>query len=100
MDRQQAVAAAQQYLKQVKLLLDYDSAYLFGSYAVNQQREYSDIDIGIMVDHLPGDYLTTMKTLYRLRRKLDVRIEPHVYVSDHDPLGFAEDVVKKGIRIA
>ncbi len=99
MDRQQAVTAAQQYLKQVKPLLDYDSAYLFGSYATNRQREDSDIDIGIMVNHLAGDYLTTMKTLYRLRRKLDVRIEPHLYVSGHDPLGFAENVVKKGIRL-
>ncbi len=69
MDRQQAVTAAQQYLKQVKPLLDYDSAYLFGSYAANRQRE--DSDIGIMVNHPIGDYLTTMKTLYRLRRNLN-----------------------------
>lgn len=99
MDTQEAVVLARAYADRVKQILDYDSAYLFGSYAAGQQDQDSDVDVGIIASELGEDYLELMKKLYRMRRELDVRIEPHLYVQGHDPLDFAEGVVKSGIRL-
>ena len=99
MDREEAVSIARRYLKLVSQELSYDRAYLFGSYAEGQQCPESDVDIGIVVSHLDRDYLETMKRLYRIRRHLDVRIEPHLFVLDHDRSGFSDYVVQKGIQL-
>lgn len=99
MDTQEALALARDYVYRVKQILDYDSAYLFGSYAAGHQDQNSDVDIGIIVSETDENYLDLMKNLYRIRRELDVRIEPHLYIQGHDPLDFAECVVKSGIRL-
>ncbi len=99
MDTQEALALARAYVYRVKQILDYDSAYLFGSYALGHQDQNSDVDIGIIVSETDENYLDLMKNLYRIRRELDVRIEPHLYIQGHDPLDFAEGVVKSGIRL-
>ena len=76
------------------------SAWLFGSYAGKQHREDSDIDVGIVIKSLETDYLSTMKKLYQIRRHVDVRIEPHLFVKDKDPLEFAHEVAKTGIKLS
>lgn len=98
MDKEQALSIAKQYLELVRPVLAYDSAYLFGSYAEGRQQADSDVDVGIIVTHLNDDYLETMKTLYRLRRQLDVRIEPHLFVTSQDATGFVDTVAKTGLR--
>jgi uncharacterized protein len=100
MDKTEAIARAQEYLKSIKKIISYESAYLFGSYTKGDHREDSDIDIGIIVKHLDADYLTVMKSLYKLRRDIDVRIEPHLFVMDKDILGFSKEIEKKGLRLA
>ena len=54
------------------------SAYLFGSFATGQSDVDSDIDIALVLDHYvdtPENCLVFMK----IRREIDLRIEPHPF---------------------
>jgi predicted nucleotidyltransferase len=53
-------------------------AYVFGSYAKNNQRPESDIDIAIIIDNLPdSEKFDTQVQLLLLASQFDSRIEPH-----------------------
>ncbi|MEX0983397.1 MAG: nucleotidyltransferase domain-containing protein [Bacteroidales bacterium] len=58
MDKGEAINKVKQY----KLLLgkhfEFETVYLFGSYAKETSREDSDIDVAIVVDSIPGDFFT------------------------------------------
>jgi len=56
--------------------------WLFGSYAKNNAHKDSDIDIALVVNHLDKNYsvLNTEPILWKLKRQIDFRIEPHVIV--------------------
>ncbi|WP_045215382.1 nucleotidyltransferase family protein [Desulfonatronovibrio magnus] len=49
MDTQEAITLARDYVCRVKQILEFDSAYLFGSYAAGHQDQNSDVDVGIIV---------------------------------------------------
>jgi|ERR1035441_642638 predicted nucleotidyltransferase len=77
-------------------------AYLFGSYARNNQREESDIDIALIVNDLDDSNKFDLQVqLLLLASKFDNRIEPHV-ISNIDFLAenpFAYEIMKTGIEI-
>ncbi len=99
MDKAEAVERSKNYLKSIKEIISFERAYLFGSYARDQQRDDSDIDIGIMVKDLNEDYLSIMKKLYKQRRSIDVRIEPHLFIINKDKLEFFREIEKNGIEL-
>ncbi len=99
MDKAEAVRKAREYLKIIENTISYRKAFIFGSYASGKADETSDIDIGIFVDSLHEDYLSLLKKLYRARHRVDVRIEPHLFIKGHDPSGFSEDVEKNGFEL-
>ncbi len=81
---------------------DLISAYLFGSYARNNQRSESDIDIALFFKTLPeSDRFQTQVKLMLLAAKIDNRIEPHPLsksdLNSNNP--FAEEILKTGIRL-
>ncbi len=90
-------------LKSFKLLLNdhynLNSLFLFGSYANGTQREDSDIDVAVVVNEIQGDFLTYAPLLWKLRRQIDIRIEPILFEIDKDPSGFLEDIKNTGIKI-
>jgi len=54
------------------------SAYLFGSFASGKSTDDSDIDVALVLDHYidsPENCLVFMK----IRREVDLRIEPHPF---------------------
>lgn len=54
-----------------------EAAVLFGSYARGQQTEDSDIDLIVLSPRFDqGKSQADMSLLWRLRRKVDARIEP------------------------
>lgn len=54
------------------------TAYLFGSYARNNQRPESDIDIALIIDNLQdSDKFDIQVQLMLLASQFDSRIEPH-----------------------
>jgi predicted nucleotidyltransferase len=100
MDKREAINKVRAY----KLLLnDYfqlENVYLFGSYAKNTNREDSDIDVAIVVNHIEGDYFSVNPLLWKLRRQIDDRIEPILIEKDFDDANFLADIQKFGIEIA
>jgi len=99
MDKNEAILKVKQY----KLLLDnyfkIEKVYLFGSYAKNNYREDSDIDVAIVVNNLEGDFFTTNPILWKLRRQIDDRIEPILLDSEKDNNNFLLEIEKYGIEI-
>jgi predicted nucleotidyltransferase len=95
-----AVIIAKKYLSSLPEDLDIKRAYLFGSYAKGTQREESDIDIAVVLGHM-DDFFEMQMELFRRRRKIDLRIEPHPFVeedfSDNNPV--AVEIMNSGIEI-
>jgi len=85
----------------IRNIIAFDKAVLFGSYAHGKPESYSDIDVGIFVNtlHEEDDYLHILAELYRIADKIDVRIEPHLFIRTADRSGFAEESEKTGIVI-
>lgn len=75
-------------------------AYLFGSFAKGNEKEESDIDIAIILNNMP-DFYSAQKQLMKLRRKIDLRIEPHpICNADFNMTNpFAYEIQKTGIEI-
>jgi predicted nucleotidyltransferase len=73
-----------------------DKVVLFGSYVNGIPNEWSDIDVGVVMNGYDGDWLTTMSSLMRIRRDIDTDIEPHLLDEKNDPSGFCEHVLKTG----
>ena len=76
--------------------------WLFGSYAKDNAHKDSDIDVALVVDNLDKNYsvLNTESILWRLKRQIDFRIEPHVIARDTDHAGFLNEIQKTGILIS
>lgn len=100
MVKKSIIDTAVKYLKQIPSDLEVKKAYLFGSYAKGLQNEDSDIDIAIVIGNMP-DFFTTQMQLIRLRRNIDLRIEPHpIEESDFTSMNpFAYEIQKSGIEI-
>ena len=69
---------------------------LFGSYAKGTEKEYSDIDVAVIVNEIKGNYLDVLSKLYKMRRKIDVRIEPHIFESGSDDSGMLHEILTTG----
>ena len=99
MDKNEAILKVKQY----RLLLDnyfkIEKVYLFGSYAKDNYREDSDIDVAIVVNNLEGDFFSTNPLLWKLRREIDDRIEPILLDSEKDNNNFLLEIQKYGIEI-
>jgi predicted nucleotidyltransferase len=75
--------------------------WLFGSHAKNKAHKDSDIDIALVVNQLDKNYsvLNTEPILWKLKRQIDFRIEPHVIARDTDYAGFLNEIQQTGILI-
>ena len=79
------------------------SAYIFGSYARNNQRIDSDIDIALVIDKLNDlDRFDTQVKLMLLAANIDNRIEPHPIskeeLQSNNP--FVIEILKTGIKLS
>lgn len=69
---------------------------VYGSYARGTATKDSDIDIAIICDSLPDDYLENASELFRMRRDIDLRIEPILIEPDNTHNSFYNDILKTG----
>jgi uncharacterized protein len=80
--------------------LNLKKVILFGSYARNEQKEYSDIDVALVSDNLIGVGFLDVKKLLPVLRNY-ILIQPKTYSSKDffksDP--FLEEIKKEGIEI-
>jgi predicted nucleotidyltransferase len=76
-----------------------ESVYLFGSYAKGMPHEHSDIDVALVVKRFKGDFFKVIPPIWKLRRQVDFRIEPHVIARDTDYAGLLNEIQRTGILI-
>jgi predicted nucleotidyltransferase len=75
--------------------------YLFGAYAKNRFTAESDIDLAVFLNKDDIDSFIEDLKLMRLRRQIDLRIEPHSFaLSDFkEPDPFIKEIITTGKRI-
>jgi predicted nucleotidyltransferase len=76
---------------------------LYGSYARNQQHEWSDIDVAFVADEFKSIGFEDVKLFSRLLiQRPNIDIQPrtyntHDFTPDKDP--FVEEILRTGIKI-
>ena len=100
MVNQRIIETARKYLQLIPKDMGVKKAYLFGSFAQGKEREESDIDIALVLENMP-DFFAAQRLLMKLRRKIDLRIEPHpIKEQDFNSANpFASEIRNTGIEI-
>ena len=90
-----------EYAELVKNELNISSIYLYGSYAKGTYSDDSDIDIAIIGEDFIGDPVEDTLKLMKIRRKVDIRIEPHPFRSSDFDISnpFVQEILSTGIKI-
>ena len=100
--REDIISIAKKYLELVKASdfpMQIEKAYLFGSHAKGYPQKDSDIDIALVVNKRIGGYEEAVVSIWRLRKNVDFRIEPHIIVPDEDCADFLPEIQRTGIEI-
>ena len=100
MDKNEAIAIARAYIELIGDRYEIKETFLFGSYAKGTNHQDSDIDIAVIVkDNV--DIIDTQIELMKLRRKIDLRIEPHPFkeVDFNRSNPVANEILNYGISI-
>ena len=96
LDKTTVRAIALNYAEEVKKVLSPEKIILFGSHVDGTPREYSDIDIAVVMNNYQGNWLDTAAMLCGIRRRVSIDIEPHLLDESCDRSGFLEFVKKTG----
>lgn len=96
MDKETVIERVIQYADLVKKSFKVKRIILFGSYANGIPKEYSDIDVAVIVESVDDDFLMSASKLFKLTDGIDARIEPVLLEEKHDPSGFLEEIMKTG----
>jgi uncharacterized protein len=99
MDKREVIKKLKKYKELVSDQIDIKEIILFGSYAAGTAGADSDIDVAVVVDKLEGDFFSTRPVLWKIRRKVDDRIEPILFDLHHDESGFLQEIQRTGIVI-
>lgn len=88
------------YLRLVPVEYGLKKSFVFGSYAQNKAGEHSDIDVALVLESMP-DFFIVQQALMKLRRKVDLRIEPHpIKAADFNANNpFASEIEATGVEI-
>jgi len=99
--QQAALIRVQQFLEEVRQLgVPLRQAILFGSFARNEQHEYSDIDVALVADNFTGAaFIDSKPFIYSIVKHID--IEPHTFspaqFTDWNP--FVQEIKRTGIVV-
>ena len=86
------------FAEETRKQLSVERVILFGSYARDEQRVESDIDVAVVVDSIPGSFLQASALLFKMSRSIDSLIEPKLVVASSES-GFFQSIEKYGIII-
>ena len=97
---QSIIETAIRYIHSIPENLELKRAFLFGSYASGKAHPDSDIDIAVVIGHM-DDFFSVQMQLMRLRRSIDLRIEPHpIWEGDFNIQNpFAYEIQRTGIEL-
>lgn len=96
MDKNEVISIAKNYANVVRSHFNVKKIVLFGSQVTGNVHQNSDIDIAVIVDQLNTDLLESEAKLYKLRRNIDIRIEPILLDESHDSSGFLNQIMEEG----
>jgi predicted nucleotidyltransferase len=99
MDKNEVIGIVSAYALLLKPHFALNKVILYGSYARNESNDRSDIDVAVVVNSVEGDYFTYTPLLWKLRRRIDSRIEPVLFVANEDESGFLEEILSYGIEV-
>ena len=101
MDKTDALNIAQKYAELLRDKFDFQKIILFGSYAKNNPRKDSDIDIAIVFSDY-GNRLDRQVELMKLTRQIDTRIEPHPFRENEFDISnpFVNEIMNNGLEVA
>ena len=101
MAKRAIINIVEKYINAVSEKYLVERIFLFGSFAKKGGEEHSDIDIAFVFPAIP-DYFKLQVDLMRLRRKIDLRIEPHLFsdndFNENDPL--VAEIMNTGIELS
>lgn len=97
---QSIIETAKRYIHSIPQNLELKKAFLFGSYANGNAHLDSDIDIAVVIGRM-DDFFSVQMQLMRLRRSIDLRIEPHpIWEGDFNIQNpFAYEIQQSGIEL-
>lgn len=100
MDKGEALKIATAYIDSISSKYNIRQAILFGSFAKGTNHDDSDIDIAIIVNNVV-DIIDAQIDLMKLRRKIDLRIEPHPFMNEdfNQSNPVVHEILKYGIII-
>ena len=100
MDKGEALKIARAYIDSISTRYSIKQAILFGSFVKGTNHKDSDIDIAIIINNIV-DIIDTQIEMMKLRRKIDLRIEPHPFMvsafNQSNPV--FNEILKYGITI-
>lgn len=99
MDKIEVINKVKRYKRLLESHLQFESVYLFGSYAKETNTDDSDIDVAIVASNIPDDFFAVNPLLWKLRRQIDDRIEPILIDRCNDQSGFLDEIKEYGIEI-
>ena len=100
MDKGEALIIAEKYIEAVSKKYTVVRALLFGSFVKGTFNEDSDIDVAVVLNNIP-DTMDAQIDLMKLRRNVDLRIEPHPFQTNDFELNnpLVNEIIKYGIDI-
>jgi predicted nucleotidyltransferase len=100
MVNREIIKTAEQFLTLIPAGMQVKKSYLFGSFAKESQKEESDIDVALVLGNMP-DFFDAQRILRKIRRQIDLRIEPHPIAEDQfNPQNpFAVEIQRTGIEL-
>ncbi|GJQ58365.1 MAG: nucleotidyltransferase domain-containing protein [Candidatus Scalindua sp. AMX11] len=102
MDKKEIKAKLENYIESLKQNFNVKLVILFGSQVKGTSKKNSDIDIAIFVekDGKGLDYVEQSALLFKLVRRVDVRIEPTLFyaeeLNNYEKASFVNDILTTG----
>ena len=91
----------EKYIEEISKYYKIDAIILFGSYAKGTNTNDSDIDVAIVSNDII-DKFEDLTKLMRLRRNIDLRIEPHPIKTEdfkENKTPFIDEIMRTGVEL-
>jgi predicted nucleotidyltransferase len=99
LDNSEIIGKLKEFSNAVNNYFNPELIVLYGSYARGNWHKDSDIDVAVIFDILKGNPIDLSINLYKLRRDIDLRIEPVIISKSNDPSGFLSSIMEYGTII-
>jgi predicted nucleotidyltransferase len=96
MDKVEVIYKLNLYSQKINSVFNPEMIYLFGSYAKGNWHEDSDIDVAVIFNKFQENQFDIIKKILKLRRSIDLRIEPVLFEINVDPSGFLKTIMNTG----